>query len=201
MLDVMEKRRSSIQEAALSNALKETSSGAELGEIFDRSQVSEEHYFPTLPAFVVAVEVKDAPQYGKGHKAVYALEDIPKDTKFWVWTSRITGIPSSELQEYINKEFRTDDTDTNNREAIQIFLRQGFVLPNQDIFYTNPTDAGRYFNHSSTPNCGPDGTLRDIAKGEELTMDYSFHNNPIWYQEICAKYGAETEAEVAKKYS
>ena len=200
----MEKRRSSIQEAAQSNALKETSSGNELGEIFDRSQEeSEEHYFPTLPAFTVAVEVKNAPQYGKGHKAVYALEDVSKDTKFWVWTSRITGINAEELQEYINKEFRTDDDtdDTHNREAIQMFLRQGFVLPNQDVFYTNPTDAGRYFNHSSMPNCGPDGTLRDIAKGEELTMDYSFHNNPVWYQEICAKYGSETEAEVARKYS
>ena len=119
----MEKRRSSIQEAALSNALKETSSGAELGEIFDRSQVSEEHYFPTLPAFVVSVEVKDAPQYGKGHKAVYALEDISKDTKFWVWTSRITGIPSSELQEYINKEFRTDNTDTDNTILKEIWSR------------------------------------------------------------------------------
>ena len=192
----MEKRRSSIQEVALADALK-ASSSAELGELFDRTQEKDtaHHFFPTIPAFLVSVEVKDTPQYGVGHKGVFALENIPHNTKFWVWTDRIKGIPGDELRDYIHKTFG------NDREAIQIFLRQGFVLPHADIFYTNPTDAGRYFKHSSNPNCGPDGTLRDIKKGEELTMNYCFHNDPMWYREICKEYGTETEAEVAKKYS
>merc|ERR1719346_927123 len=63
---------------------------------------------------------------------------------------------------------------------------------------TNPEDAGRFTNHSASPNMGIDGALRDIASGEQLTMDYSFHGNPEWYQNICAKYGVLTEAEIAK---
>ena len=54
-------------------------------------------------------------------------------------------------------------------------------------------------NHSNEANCGPDGTLRDIQEGEELTMNYAFHGNPTWYQAICAKYGVRTEAEIAQQ--
>jgi hypothetical protein len=111
-----------------------------------------------------------------------------------MWTNRVNGIDASELKQYIT------DTYGDDEDAIQLFLRQGFVLPEKDIFYTNPTDAGRFMNHSSNPNCGPDGTLRDIQSGEELTMDYSFHGNPTWYQELCKEYGVETEAEIARKY-
>ena len=66
-----------------------------------------------------------------------------------------------------------------------------------DYFHSNPTDSGRLTNHSVDPNTGPDGSLRDILPGEELTMDYSFHGNPVWYQTICAKYEELTEAQVA----
>ena len=162
--------------------------------LFDRSKEKESHSFPTLPAFLVPVEVRECIQYGEGHRGVFALKDIPKGTKFWMWTERVKGIEGSELKRYITDTFGDD------REATQVFLRQGFVLPGKDIFYTNPTDAGRFMNHSSNPNCGPDGTLHDIQTGEELTMDYSFHGNPIWYQDICAEYDVETEAEIARKY-
>lgn len=50
---------------------------------------------------------------------------------------------------------------------------------------------------SSTPNCGPDDTLRDVQPDEELTMDYAFHGNPQWYQDICRKYNVLTETQVA----
>ena len=125
-----------------------------------------------------------------------------------MWTDRVKGIKSSELKQYITDTYGDAFVKSANIswkeyvarcDAIQLFLRQGFVLPEKDIFYTNPTDAGRFMNHSSNPNCGPDGTLRDIQSGEELTMDYSFHGNPTWYQELCKEYGVETEAEVAKK--
>ena len=88
-----------------------------------------------------------------------------------------------------------------------MFLGQGFVLsPSKSgtgkedhYFYSNPNDAGRFMNHSNSPNCGPDGTLRDIQPGEEMTMDYAFHGDPQWYQDICAKYGVLTEAQVARQ--
>mmetsp|Transcript_18900 Transcript_18900/g.43824 ORF Transcript_18900/g.43824 Transcript_18900/m.43824 type:complete len:281 (-) Transcript_18900:333-1175(-) len=66
-----------------------------------------------------------------------------------------------------------------------------------DYFHSNPSDAGRLTNHSSDPNTGPDGALRDILPGEELTMDYSFHGDPAWYRAICARYGVRTEAQIA----
>lgn len=165
--------------------------------LFERiSNNTTDDLFPTEPAFVVSVEVRDTNQYGNGHKGVFALEPIKANSKFWIWTDRIVTIHHKELNNYISTNFGED------REKIQIFLRQGFVLPtNPDFFNSNPTDAGRFMNHSSTPNCGPDGTLRDIAIGEELTMDYSFHGNPEWYQDICRSYDVLTEAEVAKKFS
>ena len=57
-----------------------------------------------------------------------------------------------------------------------------------DLFHSNPTDAGRPTHHSSNPNMGPDGALGDILPGEELTMDSSFHGYPEWCQRICAKW-------------
>jgi SET domain-containing protein len=45
-------------------------------------------------------------------------------------------------------------------------------------FSLNEIGVSYYLNHSKTPNMGEDGdgnfiTLRDIAEGEELTVDYS----------------------------
>ena len=174
----------------------------------DRSK--EIHTFPTHPAFVCPVEIKETKQYGEDDKGVFALATIPKGTKFWVWTERVQAIHHEKLEEYIDKCVR------GTLHDVQKFLRQGFVLPQalpqgfelpdsstgggkaDDYFYSNPTDAGRFINHSDDPNCDPDGALRDILPGEEITMDYSFHGDPKWYQNICAKYGVLTEAHVAK---
>lgn len=163
----------------------------------------EVHHFPTLPAFVCPVEVRETEKYGNGHKGVFALTKISSGTKFWVWTDRVQSIHHAELEDYIAKHIGSAN---DNLESIQLFLRQGFVLPSSkegigkedDYFYSNPTDAGRFMNHSNNPNCGPDGTLRDIQPGEEMTMDYSFHGDPEWYQNICKKYSVLTEAQVAK---
>lgn len=46
-------------------------------------------------------------------------------------------------------------------------------------------------NHSENANC-----LRDIEVGEELTMDYSFHANPMWYQDMCRKFEILSECEI-----
>ena len=42
----------------------------------------------------------------------------------------------------------------------------------------NPRDAGRFINHSSSPNLGFEGALRDISEGEEVVMDYNQHGDP-----------------------
>ena len=56
--------------------------------------------------------------------------------------------------------------------------------------------------HGQEFGYGPDGTLRDIEVGEELTLDYSFHGNPIhvWYRETCSKFVVLTEREIAERY-
>ncbi|KAL7552862.1 hypothetical protein ACHAWF_016107 [Thalassiosira exigua] len=177
--------------------------------------------FPTEPAFLVPVEVREVPRLGPGQRGVFALEAIPAKTKFWAWTDRVKAIHRSDLEEHIARTFGGTGGGDSDAEAARIFLRQGFVLPRlpgpseeageeeegagaddrrpDDYFYTNPTDAGRFMNHSEEPNCGPDGTLRDVRAGEELTMDYCFHGEPGWYREICAKYGVLTEAQVAAR--
>lgn len=181
------------------------------------SDEDDTYLFPTLPAFLWPVEIRETPSIGPDHKGVFALVDIPADIKFWIWTNRVHQIHKDDLHHYIEQNIIVDndfqhqkssdekatvgdvEVGSNNEEAIQIFLRQGFVLPNDpEMFCSNPTDAGRFMNHSSTPNCGPDGTLRIIKAGEELTMDYGFHGNPQWYQDICAQYRVLTERQVAE---
>lgn len=164
--------------------------------------------FPTLPAFTVPIKIQDCPQYGEGHKGIVALKPIPANTKFWIWTDRVNKIHHSELMGYLEEQTRHISDAMEKRQAQSIILRQGFVLPstetspNQDEYFnTNPTDAGRFMNHSSNPNCGPDGTLRDIQAGEEMTMDYSFHGNPMWYVSICHQFDVETESEIAAAFS
>lgn len=161
--------------------------------------------FPTLPAFTVAVQVKDMPQYGLGQCGIVALKPIPAKTKFWVWTDRVERVHHSKLHDYLEEQTGDIQDADEKQEAKRIILRQGFVLPNSkqgddtdEYFCTNPTDAGRFMNHSSNPNCGPDGTLRDIQPGEEMTMDYAFHGNPKWYQAICHEFGVQTEHDIAQ---
>lgn len=75
-----------------------------------------------------------------------------------------------------------------------MFLRQAFVTcEDLDQLCINPTDLGRFMNHSSSPNCGAGisggSALREIAAGEELTCDYSGLGCPQWYQQLCDQYG------------
>lgn len=91
---------------------------------------------------------------------LFATQDILKDTVVWKFDPRV-------------------DT-------------ASVVQPNSDMFYSyiskqtgrliTPGDDARHINHSDTPNVGTryeDGAeedinfaLRDIAAGEELTLDY-----------------------------
>ena len=54
--------------------------------------------------------------------------------------------------------------------------------PGDFLFQVNPEDAGRFTNHSSVPNMGFEGALKDVSEGEELVMDYSFHGDPELWQ-------------------
>lgn len=162
--------------------------------------------FPTHPGFTIPVEIKPTPHLGPGQYGVFAAADIPKHTQFWIWTDRVVEIPSTQMASYIQQHFYYTNNNNNNDpspdlERIRTFLRRGFVLPPpyDDVFYSNPTDAGTFMNHSSkAPNCArPHGTSRFIHKGEELTMDYSGNGNPLWYQDLCHQYGILTAVELA----
>jgi hypothetical protein len=172
--------------------------------------------FPSLPAFTVKVEIRPTPYLGCNQYGVFASEDIPPNTTFWMWTDRIKSFHYSELEDYIqytflnSKEQEMTQMNRSNKlilsaetiEAIRTFLRRGFVLPapQDHIFHSNVADAGCFMNHSSNPNCGqPHGTLREIHMGEELTMDYSGNGNPQWFVDICHKYGMLTSVEIAER--
>ncbi|KAL3800641.1 hypothetical protein HJC23_006103 [Cyclotella cryptica] len=104
------------------------------------------HHFPTHPAFLCPVEIRDMEEYGPGHKGVFALENIAYGTKFWVWTHRVVKIHHEELEKYIETNIGNTD---ENIDAMQLFLRKGFVLPpskngtgkKDHYFYSNPYDA------------------------------------------------------------
>lgn len=55
--------------------------------------------------------------------------------------------------------------------------------------WIDPEGFGRYINHSSKPSCGIRGSvtvcaLRNIKKGEELTIDYSTtEQETLWWME------------------
>jgi hypothetical protein len=153
------------------------------------------HLFPTLPAFTIPVEIRPTPLLGNDQYGVFAMEDIPPHTNFWKWTYRVESIHYTELNDYIAQHYESDDI-----QGICMFLRRGFVIPGaprDEYWNSNPTDAGCYMNHSSTPNCGrPHGTLRLVEAGEELTVDYSGNGNPQWHIDLCHAYGIMTSAEI-----
>jgi len=145
-----------------------------------------------LASFLIPVEIKEVPELGANHQGVFATQPILKDSPIWEWTDRVERIHYTKLEEFISSH--------NNTFDVRVFLRQGFVLANDEEFFnSNPTDAGRLTNHACEPSCGPAGTVRDIAAGEEITLDYRFHGNPKWYQTLCAKYGVETEVALGNR--
>lgn len=143
-------------------------------------------------AFLVPVAVRPAPQYGEGQMGVFATAPIRAGTPCWQWTDLVRKIHHADVGAMLAA--------MQPHEAA-IFLRQAFVTPDDlEHLNVNPEDAGRFVNHSSQPSVGKDGALRDIMPGEELTLDYDWHGDPEWYQNVCAEYGVLTEAQVAKQY-
>jgi hypothetical protein len=103
-----------------------------------RGEAEQAPVFPTEPAFLVPVAVRDVPDSRfseSGHKGLFAVGSIPKGTDLWIWTDRVEQIHHDDLETYIKNNF------DNNRD-VEIFLRQGFVLPDADhLFNSNPTDG------------------------------------------------------------
>jgi len=111
----------------------------------------------------------------------------------WEWTDRVSRIPKDDARAYLRDAY----PNTTDRA---VALRQAFVLPDDpDFLCVNPTDAGRFTNHAAAPTCGHDArAARDIAPGDEITMDYSGHGAPPWYAELCAELCLLTEPELAR---
>jgi hypothetical protein len=141
--------------------------------------------------FVVPVEVKFI-NSTIGH-GVFALHPIKRGTL--LWTSKC--VTSHTIEE------ATAILEALSPTEKKVWLRQTFVLSADPLHIcSNPTDPGRYMNHSFNPNSGyaseemPSVALRDVAAGEELTCDYSGLGSPEWYQNLCNTVGCMSTADV-----
>lgn len=96
---------------------------------------------------------------------LYAKVFIPKGTVVWRHNDLIDLLISKE------------EADTLSEPSKKQFYNYAYF----DIAYEKYLlcgDDGRFFNHSTTPNCDDSQrdvtvALRDINPGEELTVDYS----------------------------
>ncbi len=113
--------------------------------------------------FLIPVEVKpclDDPAKGHG---VFAPQAVTAGTAIWR-----PGLVRKLAPQQVTEQLAQLPSD----EA-HVFVRQAFVTSEDpDHLCVNPTDLGRFMNHSSDPNClaGYSGgtALRDIAAGAAL---------------------------------
>jgi hypothetical protein len=105
---------------------------------------------------------------------LYADEAIPTGTVVWRFTPGFDLDADAVLLEALNVEHR------------QRLLHYGYIDANTGRFILCCDDA-RFINHSTMPNVstkhgvdryGVDVAIRDIAPGEEITMDYSTFEAP-----------------------
>jgi SET domain-containing protein len=114
---------------------------------------------------LVPTRLAQSPLHGFG---VFAVAPIPKGTLVWRFAPGL------------DMEFEADVVDTLPQHVRQFFAHYGYLDKNLKRVVLCFDDA-RFVNHSDTPNLltdyaqdphGLDVALRDIAAGEELTMDY-----------------------------
>lgn len=141
--------------------------------------------------FVVPVEVKFIDST-IGH-GVFAVDPIKQGTLLWT-PKCVTSHTIEEATAILNALSPMEK---------KVWLRQTFVLSADPLHIcSNPTDPGRYMNHSFNANSGyaseemPSVALRDVAAGEELTCDYSGLGSPEWYQNLCNAVGCMSTADV-----
>jgi len=95
---------------------------------------------------------------------LFADEPIPKNTIIWKFEPALDILVSKEAI----KDF--------SESAKKQFYNYAFLDKAHHKFMLCGDDA-RFFNHADEPNCDDEQTditiaLRDIAKGEELTVNY-----------------------------
>jgi SET domain-containing protein len=110
--------------------------------------------------------VKESSIPGAG-KGLFADQFIPKGTFVWIWNPIIDKEISTNMLQYMTELEQSYVNKYGYREGNMIYLC---------------SDDGKYFNHSTTPNCidyyhktwgGVTETCQDVQKGEELTCDYT----------------------------
>ena len=121
---------------------------------------------PTIGrVLLLPVRIDRSLNHGLG---VFAIEPIPKGTEIWRFT------PGFDL------DLPVGTLDAQPAHFRDLLLHYGYVDPRLGRFILACDDA-RFLNHSDTPNLGSDYArdrygvdfaLRDIAAGEELTVDY-----------------------------
>ena len=178
--------------------------------------------WPKMAAgYLVPVNVKPCSDPSRG-SGVFATAPVKKGTLLWQ-PDQVKAVPAEQitadlaamphddahvrlmLQRYsiLFLSFRLLST---WRGLLQVLLRQSFVAPsNAEALCINPSDNGRFTNHSATPNVGAcvdhsndSYALQDIAEGDELTCDYSGFVTPDWYKQLCKKYEVLTTQEVVE---
>jgi SET domain-containing protein len=112
---------------------------------------------------------------------VFAVAPIPKGTALWRFTPGL------------DMEFDASIVETLPEHVRQFFAHYGYLDKNVKRIVLCFDDA-RFVNHSDTPNIATDYTqdaygldvaLRDIAAGEELTMDYrEFEENALRFSSL-----------------
>jgi hypothetical protein len=116
---------------------------------------------------LVRVRVDRSPIHGLG---VFAVEPIPAGTQVWRFT------PGFDLD--VDPDLARSQPDP----LYERLINYGYIDPRLGRYILCCDDA-RFLNHSDAPNLRPDFTLdrygvdiaaRDIAAGEELTVDYQF---------------------------
>ena len=107
---------------------------------------------------------------------VFAIRDIPEGTDPFI------GAPDEVHIKIKEQELKNIDQEVKNL-MYDFFILQGdtFLVPKSGL---NNINISYYLNHSKKPNmyASPDGNimyaLRDIKKGEELTINYSKFYGP-----------------------
>jgi SET domain-containing protein len=106
------------------------------------------------------LEMRHARQYGKGHAGVFAKKKINKDELVFVCGGYVMTLGD---ERKLPKKLRD----------VGMQISEELVLT-----ITREADNDGGFNHSCEPNIGIRGqiffvAMRDIAKGEELVIDYA----------------------------
>ncbi|HEY9678338.1 MAG TPA: SET domain-containing protein-lysine N-methyltransferase [Drouetiella sp.] len=122
---------------------------------------------------LIKTTLSPSPIHGSG---LYAAEPIAKGTDMW------------RFQEGFDIERTSEEVEALPEVAKEWMKRYGYLDHHLNTYILSFDDA-RFINHSEDPNMRPDYkrhrcavgvAARDIAKGEEITIDYREIENCAW---------------------